>query len=148
MKHTFEPAHEKTFNKTCATSKDSDQTAHPRSLIRVFASRMFLQLPGYPKRVKREPLPNCVAVQADLSLWWSHGSYCVFFCALAHFIYELQQGKTYVHIGAPSEYSKLSSHPHSLIRVFLFRMKDNPLRKQAYSNILKTLSPKKEKKNR
>ena len=28
-----ESLHDKTYNKTCATSEDSDQTAHPRSLI-------------------------------------------------------------------------------------------------------------------
>ena len=54
----IESAHEKTYNKTCATSEDSDQPAHPRSLIRVFADRKcILQPPGYPKRDKREPLP-------------------------------------------------------------------------------------------
>ena len=31
------PAHDKTYNKTHAASEDSDQPAHPRSLIRVFA---------------------------------------------------------------------------------------------------------------
>ena len=47
------PAHDKTYNKTCATSEDSDQPAHPRSLIRVFADRMsLLQPPGYSKRDK------------------------------------------------------------------------------------------------
>ena len=50
---------QKTYSKTCATSEDSDQPAHPRSLIRVFADRMCLgQPPGYPKRDKREPLPT------------------------------------------------------------------------------------------
>ena len=35
-----------------------DQTAHPRSLIRVFADCMCpLQPPGYPKRVEEEHLP-------------------------------------------------------------------------------------------
>ena len=29
----FEPGHNKTHNKTCATSKESDQPVHPRSLI-------------------------------------------------------------------------------------------------------------------
>ena len=33
------PAHDKTYNKTCVTSENSDQPAHPRSLIRVFADR-------------------------------------------------------------------------------------------------------------
>ena len=37
-----EPAHDKIYNKTYATSKDSDQPAHPRSLIRIFADRMCL----------------------------------------------------------------------------------------------------------
>ena len=52
---TWEPAHDKTYNKTCAISEGSDQPAHPRSLIRVFADRMCpLQPPGYPKRDKRK----------------------------------------------------------------------------------------------
>ena len=43
----FELAHDKTYNKTKATSGDSDQPAHPRSLIRVFADHMYLlQPPG------------------------------------------------------------------------------------------------------
>ena len=59
----------KTCNKTCATSAYSDQPAHLRSLIRVFADPMcLLQPPGYPKMDEREPLPFLVDVQADLSL--------------------------------------------------------------------------------
>ena len=51
-----EPAHYKTYNETCAISEDSNQTAHPRSLIRVFADRMYLlQPPGYPKGVNGNP---------------------------------------------------------------------------------------------
>ena len=53
----FKPAHDKAYNKTCATSEDLDQPANPRSLTRVFADRMcLLQPPGYPKRDKRETL--------------------------------------------------------------------------------------------
>ena len=37
-----EPAHDTTYNKTCSISKYSDQPAHPRSLIRVLADRMYL----------------------------------------------------------------------------------------------------------
>ena len=45
----------KTYNKTFATSEDSDQPKHPRSLIRVFADCMcLLQPPGYPNRDKRD----------------------------------------------------------------------------------------------
>ena len=43
----FEPAHDKTYNKMCATSEDSDQPAHQRSLVAVFTDYMcFLQPPG------------------------------------------------------------------------------------------------------
>ena len=73
----YEPAHDKTYNKTCAASKDSDQHVHPRCLIRVFADHMCpLQLPGYPKKDKQEPLPYCMDVQVDLSLCWLIRSYC------------------------------------------------------------------------
>ena len=37
---TYEPVHEISNNVVCVTSKDSDQPAHTRSLIRVFASRL------------------------------------------------------------------------------------------------------------
>ena len=81
----YEPAHDKTYSKSCTTSEDSDQTAHPRSLIRVFADRMcLLQLPGYPKKDEREPLAYWEDVQADLSLCCSHRSYCWYCCALVH----------------------------------------------------------------
>ena len=44
----YEPEHDKTYNKTYATSEDSDQPAHPRSLTWVFADRMCLLQPmGY-----------------------------------------------------------------------------------------------------
>ena len=76
-------AHDKTYNKTCATSEDSDQPAHPRRLIRVFADHNVPSAdPSYPKRVRRELLPYCVEV--DLCLCWSHRSCCRFCRALAH----------------------------------------------------------------
>ena len=75
----FEPAHDKTYNETCANSEDSDQPAHSRSLFRVFADRMcLLQPPGYAKRNKQEPLPYWADVQADLSLCSSQRSNCRF----------------------------------------------------------------------
>ena len=78
-----EPAHDKTYNKTYPGSKDSDQPAPPRSLIRVFADRMcLLQSLGYPKTDKQEPLPYWVDVQ-DLSLCSLHRFYCRFCRALA-----------------------------------------------------------------
>ena len=50
----------------------------------VFTDGMCLvEPPGYLKRVKREPLPYWVDVQADLSLCWSYRSFCRFCCVLA-----------------------------------------------------------------
>ena len=80
----YEPAHDKSYNKTCATRQDSDQPAHPRSLIRVFADRIcLLQPPDYSNRNKREHLLFWMDVHADPSLCWSHRSYCRFCHALA-----------------------------------------------------------------
>ena len=68
-KKTFEQAHDKTYNKTFATIKDSDQPVYSRSLIRVLADRLcLLQPPGYPTRGKREPLPYWVDVLVYFSL--------------------------------------------------------------------------------
>ena len=38
----YEPVHEISNNVVCATSKASDQSAHTRSLIRAFASRLSI----------------------------------------------------------------------------------------------------------
>ena len=54
--YEYEPGHFKTYYKTCATSEDSDQTAHSRRLIRVFAGRIgILKPPDYPKSDEQEP---------------------------------------------------------------------------------------------
>ena len=82
--HAFEPQHDKTNNVTCAPSKDSDQPGHPPSLIRVFAVRFMggsgpkLSL-GRQRRLIR--LGRC---PADLSLRWSHRSFCWFCHVAAH----------------------------------------------------------------
>ena len=69
--YIYEAAHDKTYIKTCATSEDSDQPAHPHSLIRVFASCMcLLQCSGCPKRDIWESVPYREIVQVDLSLCW------------------------------------------------------------------------------
>ena len=53
----YKPANDKTYDKTCVTSEDLDQPAHPRSLIRVFADRMcHLQSTGYPKRESKRAI--------------------------------------------------------------------------------------------
>ena len=64
---SFDSAHDKTYNKTCETSKNSDQPVHPQSLIRVFADRVcLLQSPGYSKSNNWESLPYRMDVQANL----------------------------------------------------------------------------------
>ena len=56
-------------------------------MIRVFADRTYLlQPPDYTKRNKQVLLLYWVELQADLSLCWSHWSYCRFCRALARFI--------------------------------------------------------------
>ena len=46
----------KTLNKVCATNENSDEPAHPCSLIRVVADRMcFLQPSGYPMKDNNNP---------------------------------------------------------------------------------------------
>ena len=58
LKIVFEPAHNKTYNKTFPTNEDSDQPVDLRSLIRIFADCTCLLQPlGYPKKDKWELLP-------------------------------------------------------------------------------------------
>ena len=71
----FEPAHEK----TCVTRKDSDQPVHPLGITRVL---LFPSLDS-PETVKgtrdqRSLWSDCADAQANLSLHWSHKSYCRF----------------------------------------------------------------------
>ena len=119
-----------------ATSEDSDQPEHPRSLIRICVDRMcLLQPPGYPKKYKREHLPYWVDAQADLSLRWSHKSYCWFCRALDHIVmnvtyvaYFLKQNnllqqytsrnmRKYTTWRESKEDSDQSAHPYNLINL-------------------------------
>ena len=74
----------KIYNKTCATSENSDAFAQSDHSLR---DRMcLLKLLGCPKRNKREPLTYWVGVQTDLSLYWFQRSYGRFCHALTHFV--------------------------------------------------------------
>ena len=65
------PVHDETYNKTCATSEDSDQPTHPCLLISVLVDRIcLLHSPGCYKRTKRGPLLYWTDVQADLTCCW------------------------------------------------------------------------------
>ena len=55
--HTHEPAHNKTYNTTCAQTVNTwTQAEHPSSLISLSYRMCLLQPPGYPKRDKQELL--------------------------------------------------------------------------------------------
>ena len=80
----FEPAHDETYNKTCATSEDSDQPAHSRSLIRVFAVRLsFVQPPGYPRGMNENP-SHTVWTYRLIWVFAGHTGLIVGHCRLCH----------------------------------------------------------------
>ena len=60
----FQPAHDKSNNNTCATSEDSDQTAHPISL-------RWLQVPSTAVRLSKEGCTRTLNILGGckLSLW-------------------------------------------------------------------------------
>ena len=68
-----EPAHDKTYNKTCVRSKDSDQPVHPPNMPKVLVYSS-LDSPGAVEGTcdQRRLWSDCADAQADLSLRWSH----------------------------------------------------------------------------
>ena len=75
----FEPEHEKTCPLTCAPNEDSDQPAHPHSLIRVFVvcEKTLCSL-CYRKCAQWRVWSDCANAQADLNLRSAHMSEGVF----------------------------------------------------------------------
>ena len=73
-----EPAHNKTYHKTCATS----ETSISLCIHTVWSGSLLIACAFYSlEAIERlEPLPYWVDVQADLC--WSHKSYCRFCCGL------------------------------------------------------------------
>ena len=90
------PVHNKTYNKICVTSEDRPACASAES-DQSPDCMCLLQPLGYPKKNKREPLPYWVDVQDDLSLCWSHKSYCRFCRGLAHMF--LWRNKENIYLG-------------------------------------------------
>ena len=67
---TFEPGHEKTCLMSYANNKDTDQPAHPRSLISAFVIRCLDSVMSLVSVTKISSLMLAsVAEQAGLSLW-------------------------------------------------------------------------------
>ena len=74
-----EPPHDKTNKMACAPGKDSDQTGHLPSLIRVFAVRMKKAwVLSYPLSAQRRLWSDWADAQADLSLRWAHSRFVGF----------------------------------------------------------------------
>ena len=75
----IEPERDKTNKMTCASSKDSDQPAHPPSLIRVFAvCFMGSKWPNASVSGQWRLWSDWADAQADSSLPWAHMSFCLF----------------------------------------------------------------------
>ena len=81
MQHTSFKFRKRTFAYVCAAkpsliyvTKDSDQLANPRNLIRVFSLRLETCILGYLRSIQRELSSDCVDVQADLRPRWAHMS--------------------------------------------------------------------------
>ena len=90
LENMFETAQDKTYNKTCVTSKDSDQPIYPPSIARV----LFYPSLDIPEAVEdtcdqRKLWSDCADAQAVQSLRWSHKSYYRFCRALALFYLEV-----------------------------------------------------------
>ena len=69
----------------CAFSEDSDQTAHLRSLIRIFTGRN-LDSRGYKVSScgQRRLCSDCAEAQTDLNLHWAHMTKGTFSNVAAH----------------------------------------------------------------
>ena len=77
---------DKTYNKTCVTRKDSDQPVHPLIRARAIVYRSLNSLKAVEGICNQRRLwSDCADAQADLSLRWSHKSYCRFCRAPAHY---------------------------------------------------------------
>ena len=79
---------------TCAPSEDSDQTAHSRSLIRIFTGRILdRQGCKVSSCGQRRLWSDCKDAQAELSLRWTHnvrkGSYLIlrFICVKSVYMF-------------------------------------------------------------
>ena len=75
-----EPAHDKTYNKTCATSEDSGQPARPRTDQSSMIACAFYSLQTIQRGMNKNP---CHTGWIYRLMCWSHRSYCRFCRALA-----------------------------------------------------------------
>ena len=84
----YEQAHGKTYDKTCVTSKDSDQPVRPPSLASVLVYPSLASLEVVEDTCDQRRLwSDCADAQADLIIRWSHKSYYRFCRALAQLLW-------------------------------------------------------------
>ena len=77
----------KIYNKNCVTSKDSDHSAHPPSMARVYPfldSYKAVQITSDQQRL----WSDCADAQADLSLRWSHKFFLCKFCRAQKIVFD------------------------------------------------------------
>ena len=86
----IEPAHDKTYNKTYVTSKDSDWHVHLPSMAKIFVNPSFDSQKAVEGACDQRRLwSDCADAQADQNLCWSHKSYCRFCRVPAHYYIRL-----------------------------------------------------------
>ena len=78
----IEPAHVKTYNKTCVTSKDSDQPVHPPSMARF--SSIPLWDGGCRRHMRSVKIDQTAQMCRLIRVLAGRTSYCRFCRALAH----------------------------------------------------------------
>ena len=75
VRHNIEPQWDQMSLLIRAPNEDSNQSTHPRSLIRAFVVRKEeLCVLGYPKCAQPRFCSDCANAQADLNLRWAHMS--------------------------------------------------------------------------
>ena len=102
--------------KTCVTSKVSDQFVHPPCIAGVFVYSSLDSLDAVDGTCDQRRLWSDYAeAQANLSLRWSHKSYCRFSRALAHLHI------SYLHIIGRTHHTQTGLHAHAQ---FVFKATD------------------------
>ena len=73
----YELAHDKTFITSCVTNTDSDQPVHPLGTTKALVYPSLDSLDAVEGTCDQPSLwSDCADAQADLSIRWSHKSYC------------------------------------------------------------------------
>ena len=106
--------HNKTYNKSCVTSKDSDQSVQPPNMARVLLYPSLGSLEATEDTCDQRRLwLDWANAQADLSLHWSQKSYCRFCHALAHIMFSGLGGSVGCAVWLETRRSRVQPPPRS-----------------------------------